>query len=177
MLQIAITQPYAIDREDAIIGHLLANGFDIVHLRKPDANIDYCRKLLNRLSPIEREHIVIHDHYSLYDEYALRGVHLNRNISSYPAHYRGTRSHSCHSFEEIKRYKKECDYLFLSPIFDSISKRGYRSQFSHAELLNASNLGIIDSKVIALGGVTPDKMDYLKSLHFGGVAMMGAVWR
>ena len=84
---------------------------------------------------------------------------------------------SCHSFEEVVKYKDAYDYLFLSPIFDSISKQGYRSKFSHNELLNASNLGIIDSKVIALGGVTPDKMDYLKSLHFGGIAMMGAVWK
>lgn len=175
MLQIAITQPYAIDGEDAIIRHLLANGFDIVHLRKPDADVAYCRELLGRLSLIERRRIVAHDYYSLYEEYALRGIHLNHNISSYPANYRGTRTRSCHSFEEVVRYKEECDYLFLSPIFDSISKRGYRSNFSHDELLNASNKGIIDNKVIALGGVTPDKINYLSSLHFGGIAMMGAV--
>lgn len=175
MLQIAITQPFAIDGEDAIIRHLLANGFDIVHLRKPGADVAYCRELLGRLSLIERRRIVAHDHYSLYEEYALRGIHLNHNISSYPANYRGTRTRSCHTIEEVVRYKEECDYLFLSPIFDSISKRGYRSNFSHDELLNASNKGIIDNKVIALGGVTPDKINYLSSLHFGGVAMMGAV--
>lgn len=175
MLQIAITQPYAIDGEDAIIRHLLANGFDIVHLRKPGADVAYCRELLGRLSLIERRRIVAHDYYSLYEEYALRGIHLNHNISSYPANYRGTRTRSCHTIEEVVRYKEECDYLFLSPIFDSISKRGYRSNFSHDELLNASNKGIIDNKVIALGGVTPDKINYLSSLHFGGVAMMGAV--
>ena len=175
MLTIAITQPYAIDSEDAIIRHLLANGFDIVHLRKPDVGIDYCRELLELLTPSERARIVIHDHYVLYEEYALRGVHLNRNISTYPSHYRGSRTRSCHTLEEVTKYKNECDYLFLSPIFDSISKRDYRSKFSHEELLMASNDGIIDNKVIALGGVTPDKVDYLKSLHFGGVAMMGAL--
>lgn len=175
MLQIAITQPFAIDGEDAIIRHLLANGFDIVHLRKPDTDIEYCRDLLGRLTPAERARIVVHDYATLYEEYALRGIHLNHNISSYPANYRGTRTRSCHTIEEVVRYKEECDYLFLSPIFDSISKRGYRSNFSHDELLNASNKGIIDSKVIALGGVTPDKINYLSSLHFGGVAMMGAV--
>jgi thiamine-phosphate pyrophosphorylase len=175
MLQIAITKPYAIDGEDAIIEHLLANGFDIVHLRKPDVGIEYCRDLLGRLTPMERARIVVHDHYSLYEEYALRGVHLNRNICSYPTHYQGTRTRSCHSLEEVAKHKDECDYLFLSPIFDSISKRGYHSKFSHEELLDASNKGIIDSKVVALGGVTPERIEYLKSLHFGGVAMMGAI--
>lgn len=177
MLTIAITYPYAIDKEDVIIRHLLANGFDIVHLRKPDANIDYCRELLGRLTPLELACIVVHDYYALYEEYALRGVHLNHNISSYPPHYRGTRTRSCHSFDEVVKYKEECDYLFLSPIFDSISKRGYLSKFSHNELLNASIRGIIDDKVIALGGVTPDKIRYLKSLHFGGAAMLGALDR
>ena len=177
MLTIAITYPYAIDKEDVIIRHLLANGFDIVHLRKPDANIDYCRELLGRLTPSELACIVVHDYYALYEEYALRGVHLNHNISSYPPHYRGTRTRSCHSFDEVVKYKEECDYLFLSPIFDSISKRGYLSKFSHNELLNASISGIIDDKVIALGGVAPDKIRYLKSLHFGGAAMLGALDR
>ena len=173
MKLIAITQPYAIDGENVLIRYLLANGYDIVHLRKPD--IGYCRDLLEMLTPAERSHIVVHDYYPLYEEYALRGVHLNRNFASYPVNYRGTRTRSCHSFEEVVKYKDECDYLFLSPIFDSISKIGYHSQFSHDELQNASDMGVIDDKVIALGGVTLDKINYLQSLNFGGVAMMGAI--
>ena len=101
MLTIAITQPNAIDREDAIIRLLLANGFDVVHLRKPNANIDYCTQLLKRLSPLERARIVVHDYYTLYHEYALRGIHLNHNISAYPTNYRGTRTRSCHSFDTL----------------------------------------------------------------------------
>ena len=175
MLKIAITKPNAVDGEDAIIRHLLANGFDIVHLRKPDADICYCRYLLQQLSPSERKRVVIHDYYLLYEEYSLRGFHINKNLTSYPADYQGTRTRSCHSFDEVVRYKPECDYLFLSPIFDSISKSGYHSNFSHDELLNASINGVIDNKVIALGGVTFDKLPYLHSLRFGGVAMMGAI--
>ena len=175
MRLIAITHPYAIDGEDAIIRHLLANGFDVVHLRKPEADIEYCRNLLGRLTPAERAHIVVHDYASLYEKYDLRGIHLNRNFTAYPPHYHGSRTRSCHSFDEVARYKNECDYLFLSPIFDSISKRGYCSNFSHRELKGASDMGIINNKVIALGGVTFDKVDYLKSLHFGGAAMMGAI--
>jgi thiamine-phosphate pyrophosphorylase len=74
------------------------------------------------------------------------------------------------------RYKSDYDYLFLSPIFDSISKSGYRSAFSNVELQEASDMGIIDEKVIALGGVTLDKIAYLKKLKFGGVAMVGGIY-
>ena len=176
MLQIAITQPFAVNKEDVIIRHLLANGFDVVHLRKPDADIEYCRDLLGRLSPAEHSRIVVHDYPVLYDEYTLRGIHLNHNYTSYPPHYQGTRTRSCHTFEEVARYKDECDYLFLSPIFDSISKVGYRSRFSHAELSRASAEGIIDERVVALGGVTFDKIAYLKELNFGGIAMLGGLY-
>ena len=177
MLQIAITQPFAVNKEDAIIRHLLANGFDVVHLRKPDADIEYCRDLLGRLSPAERSRIVVHDYPVLYDEYTLRGIHLNHNYTAYATHYQGTRTRSCHTFEEVARYKDECDYLFLSPIFDSISKVGYRSRFSHAELSRASAEGIIDERVVALGGVTFDKIPYLKELNFGGIAMLGGLYK
>ena len=78
--------------------------------------------------------------------------------------------------EEISKYKNDYDYLFLSPIFDSISKVGYKSGFNDEELLNASVDGIIDERVIALGGVTFDKIPYLKELHFGGVAMIGGLY-
>ena len=173
MLKIAITRPDAVCGEAAIIRRLLANGFDIVHLRKPEADIDYCRGLLAELTPRERARIVVHDYYALYEEFALRGIHLNRRIAHYPDGYRGTCTRSCHSFEEVVRYKHECDYLFLSPIFDSISKAGYRSAFSHEQLQKAADDGIIDSKVVALGGVTPDRITYLESLGFGGTAMLG----
>ena len=53
---------------------------------------------------------------------------------------------------------------------------GYKSAFSSENLLHASQTGIIDNKVIALGGVTFDKLDYLKSLNFGGVAMIGGLY-
>ncbi|MBR2367740.1 MAG: thiamine phosphate synthase [Alistipes sp.] len=177
MLRIAITLPEAIDGELAIIRRLLADGFDIIHLRKPNADTNYCRALLEQLTDKERARIVIHDYYPLYEEFALRGVHINKNVTHLPPDYSGSRSRSCHSLDEIRAYKEEYDYLFLSPIFDSISKRGYRSAFSHDELQNASDNNIIDAKVIALGGITEDKIPYLESLHFGGIAMSGAIYR
>ena len=73
------------------------------------------------------------------------------------------------------KYKNDYDYVFLSPIFDSISKAGYKSSFTEEMLKDASSKGIIDKKVVALGGVTLDMIPYLKELNFGGAAMMGGV--
>lgn len=72
--------------------------------------------------------------------------------------------------------KDKVDYIFLSPVFDSISKSGYSSAFTHEQLAEAALRGIIDHRVFALGGVTPDKYSFLQRYHFGGAAMLGAIW-
>lgn len=173
---IAITTPKIISDDGYIIRGLLDNGVDIVHLRKPESTVDECRVLLSNLGDEYRGRIVVHDYAELFYEFSLMGVHMNKNIRTLPRGYRGLRTRSCHSFEEVVRYKEECDYLFLSPIFDSISKVGYRSAFDHDSLRQASIGGVIDGRVIALGGVTFDRIDYLKELNFGGVAMSGAIY-
>lgn len=174
---IAITTPRVIPEDAYIIARLLDKGVDIVHLRKPESSVEECRELLFALDRVYRERIVVHDYPELFYEFALRGVHLNRNVKALPEGYNGSKTRSCHSLEEVVRYKDECDYLLLSPIFDSISKAGYRSAFDDDSLRKASLSGVIDSKVIALGGVTFDRIEYLRELNFGGVAMSGAIYR
>lgn len=173
---IAITSPKMGDEDLYLIQCLLKKGIDMIHLRKPEADIHECRKLLGELTKEQRANIIIHDYPELYEEFSLKGIHINKNVTNLPIGYNGFRTRSCHSFEEIKRYKNEYDYLFLSPIFDSISKMGYKSGFSKDELLKASTDGVIDEKVIALGGVTFEMIPYLKELNFGGVAMVGALY-
>ena len=165
-----------IDEDAYLISHLLKMGIYSVHLRKPEATINECRQLLTKLTDAERAKIIIHDYPELYTEFSLKGIHINKNITSLPDSYNGFKTRSCHSFEEITKYKHEYNYLFLSPIFDSISKIGYKSAFTKEELQKASKDSIIDHKVIALGGVTLDKLPYLKQLNFGGIAMIGGIY-
>ena len=73
--------------------------------------------------------------------------------------------------------KQVMDDVLLSPIFDSISKKGYASAFSPSQLEEAASQGIIDHQVVALGGVTLDKLPLLESWHFGGAAMLGSIWQ
>ena len=179
---IAITPPHAIENEVVIIKRLLENSVDIVHLRKHQFEFEgvdviaYLHEILSALTCEERSKIIIHDYPTLYEEFSLKGIHINKNITSLPDDYTGYKTRSCHTFEEIQKYRDDYDYLFLSPIFDSISKPDYKSPFTHESLQQASLEGIIDNKVIALGGVTFDKIPYLQSLNFGGVAMIGGIY-
>ena len=173
---IAITTPKVTTTDALIIKSLLDQGIYSIHLRKPESTIEECRELLSQLSDAERAKIVVHDFPQLYEEFSLKGIHINKNITSLPDGYNGFKTRSCHSFEEIEKYKDEYDYIFLSPIFDSISKVGYRAGFRKEELQEASMKGIIDEKVVALGGVIFESIAYLKGLNFGGVAMIGGIY-
>lgn len=76
--------------------------------------------------------------------------------------------------EEIDRIPFHTDYLFLSPIFDSISKYGYRSKFDPDTL--KSFLNSTDKQIIALGGVDADRVSSCRKMGFAGVALLGYIW-
>lgn len=177
MIRIVITSDHDVEREAERIGELLRSDFDILHLRKPSWDIDRCRRLLDEVDSQLYGRIVVHDHYPLYQEYGLRGVHLTGRhpelpLGIKPAHI----SCSCHSLQEVELRKPEMTYVFLSPIFDSISKVGYKSPFPYDVLKNAFHKGIIDQKVIALGGMDYTKVETIQEIGFGGYAMLGNVW-
>ncbi len=175
MLWCVITSPVFYAGEDVFISRLVRHGVDIIHLRKLEACASDCARLLDRLTDQERSRITIHDFFELAGPYGLRGIHLNSRRGTVPPGYTGHVSRSCHSLDQVKRYKEECSYVFLSPVFDSISKQGYSAAFSPDTLFRASAEGIIDSKVFALGGVTQDKAGLLSTLGFGGAVMLGCV--
>lgn len=174
---IVITSPEFLQGEADFIDRLFGHGLDRLHLRKPGADIGECRRLLDGISREWLPRIVVHDNFGLCREYGLGGVHLNGRNPMAPPNHEGCVSRSCHSMEEISRYKGECDYLTLSPIFNSISKQGYMAAFGPGQLAAARDSGLIDRRVIALGGVTLENIPRVKELGFGGVAILGDVWQ
>jgi len=83
---------------------------------------------------------------------------------------------SAHSFEELE--KTSTDICFLSPVFDSISKFGYKAKYNSQELKEgiASWKENHSQKLFALGGVDAENIAELASLGFDGAAVLGAVW-
>lgn len=173
MKLIAVTSPSFFEGEVSFLNNLAAGDFDLIHLRKPEASAEDCARLLEKLDERTKRKTVIHQHFQQAIDYNLHGIHLNhRNPVPLP-NYNGSISRSCHSLEEVVEWKVRYDYVFLSPIFDSISKSGYAAAFTPDILSKAADEGIIDNKVYALGGVTPDKLPQLEHWHFGGAAMLG----
>lgn len=176
-MYIVITRPEFIDNEADAITAKFQSGLQRLHLRKPDSNIEEYRQLLSGIPACYHKRIVIHEHFSLLDEFDLCGVHLNRRNPQVPAGWTGHISCSCHSLEEVQAKKADYDYLSISPIYDSISKVGYVSHFSIGQLCEAHKQGIIDHKVCALGGITPENAEEMFNLGFGHIMVLGDAWR
>ena len=176
MKLILITPPTYFVEEDKIITALFEEGLDTLHLRKPDTAPMFAERLLTLIPEQYHKRIVVHGHFYLKEEYKLKGIHLNGRNPNLPEGYKGHISCSCHSLDEVKEHKSGCDYVFLSPVFNSISKLNYNSAYTPEELRAAAKAGIIDKKVIALGGIDVDNIKQVKDLGFGGAAILGGIW-
>lgn len=178
-MNIVITLPVFLKGEENRIVDMLESGkADLIHIRKPDASREATESLLLHLPKWVYGRLVLHDHHDLAVEYGLYGIHLNSRHPQTLEGWQGSVSKSCHSIDELVRCKQESyHYLSLSPIFDSISKPGYCSAFSKEELMEAYEAGIIDSRVMALGGVTFERIEQVRKMGFGGAMILGDAWK
>ena len=172
MRLVVITQPGFRAGEAETIRELLDGGIDRVHLRKPFAPEAAMRRLLDRLDPAVLPRITPQDRLGLAAEYGAGRVHFNARHPEPPQGFRGLVSRSCHSLEELEEHAAD-DYLFLSPIFDSISKVGYTARFTAESLLEAAARGIVNDRVLALGGVRPEYLPRIRAYGFGGAPPVG----
>jgi thiamine-phosphate pyrophosphorylase len=80
-------------------------------------------------------------------------------------------STSIHTMEEYNALPDHFSYAFLSPVFDSISKPGYK-----AERFNFSEKKESPVKVISLGGIRAGNVSEAIQMGFDGVALLGTIW-
>lgn len=178
-MTIVITRPDFFDGEAEQIASLLRReDIDLLHIRKPKATRQQTEQLLKQIPRECHSRLVLHDHHSLAADYSLYGIHLNsRNPQPLPGWNKSV-SISCHSLQELSEcQKKPFRYMSLSPIFDSISKKGYNAAFTAEELEEAHRKGIINERVMALGGVTFEKVKQVLEMGFGGAMILGDAWK
>lgn len=171
MLRIAITPPEIRHDEAAIITAILDAGWDYVHLRHPAASLRDMRNLVEDIPQRHHRRLKLHGHFDLLCDFNLGGVHLNSRCPEAPAYFNGEVSRSCHTVEEVRRYAPSCSYVTLSTIFPSISKPGYQGTFSHDDLAS-----LPQGKVVALGGITPERIGTIAGYPFAGYAVLGYLW-
>ena len=176
---IVITRPdFFVGEAERITALLTSGKADLIHIRKPQSSQHEVEQLVCELPAVLYPRLVLHDHHPLALRYGLRGVHLNRRNPNPPADWTGAVSISCHTLDELTEARKQSyAYMSLSPIFDSISKQGYHSAFTKAQIEEAHRQGLIDQRVMALGGVTFSKIEEVKRMGFGGAMILGDAWK
>ena len=196
MQLIVITRPDIYEGETTLVDRLFRLGMPRLHLRKPQASREELAAWIEQVDAPFRSRIVLHDHHPLARDYHLGGIHLNSRCPDVPDWARTERltesftkglsecltggftvSRSCHSLDEVVQHKAECDYLFLSPLFDSISKQGYGAAFAPEVIAEARQQGIIDWQVYALGGISLERLPAVREMGFGGAAVLGDLWQ
>lgn len=172
-----ISNPIAIPDESRMLSCLLELGSGIVHLRKPNLQAEELACLMEHIPKKYHSRIILHYHFELSKKFAFGGLHFNRNNIHQREYLQGDYKigYSAHSVQEIASLEK-VDYCFLSPVFDSISKQGYKSNFEPLELKSQLLKLKTDIQVVALGGITPANIPLIQKTGFDGAAVLGYLW-
>lgn len=183
MRLIIITPPDSFPDEPQRVARILEGLPVAVHLRKPGQAAERIAGYLDRVPAALHRRIMVHDHEELLTRFNLRGIHFTEKARldrwRRIRRLRQRRPEVCissafHRLADIPDHDGLFDYIFLSPIFDSISKTGYRPAFDPDGLKGF--LSRTAHAVIALGGVDERRLRMAAALGFEGAAVLGAVW-
>ena len=170
-----------IPNEIETLTQLFEEGLDYYHLRKPDKNYQEHVNYLKKIEEKYHSKIVVHLHHELINEFNLKGIHFQEqhridHIDNPGQYFKGlnmfgkTISSSFHEPEDIEICEFEFDYHLLSPVFSSISKKGYQGRD-----FNVTHIS--DKIIVGMGGVTADNIIDIKNLGFHGVGVLGGIWK
>lgn len=165
------------DEKEKLI-RFFENGLTLLHVRKPGMTEEKMNLWLSHFEEKYLQKMMLHQHHYLAEIFPVKGIHLKeefrsnqKDLAEYVERYKlkgFTVSSSFHNLEQLKKEASEFDYVFLSPVFTSVSKKRYEGRTFNVEHL--------PHEVIALGGIEADKVSKAKELGYAGVAVLGAVW-
>lgn len=164
---IVFSSPVLFPNEASIVDSLFEAGMEIFHIRKKDSSEEELSDFLSKISPDHYHKIVIHGP----QKGLLTQFEECKMFTSV--------SKSVHTPAELDRDFKGIDYVFLSPVYESISKLGYKRSWKIAELKGAlprfRELNP-NTRIIALGGVNPENAMATLEFGFDDFAVLGALW-
>lgn len=173
---VVITPEKLILREAEAINRLFDEGMKTLHIKKSRISELSVSKLLNQINPDYYNRIVVHKYCGLARQFCLKGVHLQNDQTQEPWDVSGLSvSKTCYALKELSEIDRY-DYVFLSPVFDSISQKEYTTHFKPGRLRVAGEKKLLNQKVYAWRGVTASKIPLVAGYGFGGAAVLGAIW-
>lgn len=161
-------------------------GLEHFHLRKSSFQQNELCSYLDVIPKKFHNRIVLHSNHHLKKAYKLGGLHLSRThrkkkynskwkyfmFKTFNSGLYITRTYS--KLSALSDDNRVYKYVFLSPVYDSISKIGHSGNFGNRSI--AKYVKLAKSPVVALGGVEIEKFKECKELGFDGVALLGSIW-
>ena len=168
-----------IPNEIEILNQLFREGLLVYHLRKPKKNYEEHVAYLNKIDKEYHNRIVVHYFHELINDFNLKGIHFQEqkridHIDNPGQYFKNlnmfgkTISSSFHESEVLKACCFEFDYHLLSPVFSSISKKGYKGK--------GFDVNHIDKTIIGMGGINVETIEETITLGFKGIGVLGGVW-
>lgn len=174
---IIITPEKNVANETEVINELFQEGLDLLHIRKPLMNLEEMKDFIQKINSEFHHRLVLHGHYDLAESYNISRHHfreIDRHNELYKSLTDKTISTSVHDIETFNELSKNWEYAFISPVFPSISKKGYGKD---SEILNdIKKRDNSNVKLIALGGIHEDNIHVISDSNLDGVALLGAIW-
>lgn len=170
-------------RELAVLEALFGAGLERYHVRKPAWSRARLEAWLHAVPERWRSRVVLHQHHDLVDACGLGGRHWRDDgaVPALPEANGKLTSRSCHDLTAVKAALGRYDSVFFGPVFASISKTGYEPSRNFAageisSLLANRTARERRTTVLALGGITPERVGEAHALGFDGIAVLGAIW-
>ena len=174
--------PSYIPGEVRLVKGLLARGVKTFHLRKPSWGRQATDNFLAELTPNEQRSVMLHQYPDLRQSYPVKGIHFSSRLplanQQALLRERGWAfSTSVHNLDQISKLPSGFRMVYISPVFDSISKTNHFANFEWSELKAFLRKQKSPPPLYALGGIEAENLPYVKDLGFQGAAVLGALWK
>ncbi|GEN75816.1 thiamine phosphate synthase [Chryseobacterium hagamense] len=174
---IVITSEQSVRNETEIINELFQEGLELLHVRKPVMDAAAMRNYIKSIHSGYHEQLVLHSHYILAEEFETSRIHFKESERpDIPDHFFDEYivSTSVHGISSFNTLDARWEYALISPVFPSISKKGYGDGTKILESIRQRDND--HSGLIALGGIHQHNIDTVFSEDVDGAALLGAIW-
>jgi thiamine-phosphate pyrophosphorylase len=166
----------------AVVGECLAVGLPAVQLREKDLPAAELARLGRELRALTRRHaarLIVNDRADV--ALAVEADGVQRTSTSLPvadlraiADKRLRVGASVHSLDEaVAAAAAGADWIVFGPVYDTPSKRAYGPPQGLARLAAVSRA--VDIPVIAIGGITPERVGEVRGAGAHGVGVISAI--
>ena len=174
---IVITPEDKVKNETGLINELFQQGLDLLHIRKPFINSVEMADFIQNINSEFHHQLVLHGHYDLAKDFNISRFHfreIDRQNELYKSFLDKTISTSVHNIETFNQLSEDWEYAFISPVFPSISKKGYGENSTILnDIKKRDNPNV---KLVALGGINEKNINEVFESKVDGVALLGAIW-